>query len=136
VITIGFAPHYVETLPFVRDQMEGSDIIILEEPPSPHLSSVLTGDFSIDDYVREIDSGFPEFEKKLCVLLQELHAQGKQIIQVEPYLEKLFRIHELFEEGKLRRKYLELPNWGTFTRSSVRRPARFSHTMMPARRLF
>ena len=66
MITIGFAPHYVETLPFARDQMERSDIIILEEPPSPHLCSVLTGDFSIDDYVREIDSGFPEFEKKLC----------------------------------------------------------------------
>ncbi|MGD8372404.1 MAG: hypothetical protein PVF76_16805 [Syntrophobacterales bacterium] len=100
MITIGFASHHVETLPFVREQMERHQVIVLEEPPSPHFPAMLSGAISISDYIMELDSGFPEFEHRMCTLLRELHRKGGRILQVEPYLEKLLQIHELFADGK------------------------------------
>jgi hypothetical protein len=35
----------------------------------------------------------------MCAMLRELHHRGRQILQVEPYLDKLLRIHERFAEG-------------------------------------
>ncbi len=100
MITIGFSSHHLEALPYIRQQMEGHQVIVLEEPPSPHLQAMLDGSISISDYIMEFDSGFPEFDRKMCALLQELHQAGAGIIQVEPYLEKLLQIHELFAAGK------------------------------------
>jgi hypothetical protein len=100
MITIGFSSHHVETLPFVHEQMETHQAIVLEEPPSPHFSAMLSGTLSINDYIMELDSGFPEFEQRMCRLLRELYKRGGRIVQVEPYLEKLLQIHELFAAGK------------------------------------
>jgi hypothetical protein len=100
MITIGFSSHQVEALPFIHRQMERHQVIVLEEPPSSNFDEMLRGAISIDDYILELDSGFPEFGRQMCVLLRELHGEGKLIIQVEPYLERLLEIHELLALGK------------------------------------
>lgn len=100
MITIGFSSHHLEALPYIREHMEKHQVIVLEEPPSPHLQAMLDGSISISDYIMEFDSGFPEFDRQMCALLQKLHQAGARIIQVEPYLEKLLQIHELFADGK------------------------------------
>ena len=46
----------------------------------------------------EMDAEFPEFGRAQVEILQELRQQGKVILQVEPYLERLVEIHELFAQ--------------------------------------
>jgi hypothetical protein len=36
----------------------------------------------------------------MCSLLRELHSEGRQVIQIEPYLETLLQIHEMLASGK------------------------------------
>ena len=100
MITIGFSSHQVEALPFILRQMERHQVIVLEEPPSPNFAGMLNSTISIDNYIMELDSGFPEFGRQMCVLLRKLRRGGKLILQVEPYLEKLLQIHELLASGK------------------------------------
>jgi hypothetical protein len=100
MITIGFSSHHLEALPYIRGHMEKHQVVVLEEPSSPHLQAMLDGSIPISDYIMEFDSGFPEFDRRMCTLLQGLHHSGTRIIQVEPYLEKLLQIHELFADGK------------------------------------
>jgi len=100
MITIGFSSHHVEALPFAREQMERHQTIILEEPPSPSFGQMLGGTMPLDDYLLELDSGFPEFDRRMHRLLIEFHRQGKRILQVEPYLERLLEVHELFAVGE------------------------------------
>ena len=100
MITIGFSSHHAEVLPYARLQMEQNQIIVLEEPPASSFLDMLNGRVSIDDYMMGLDSEFPGFERRMCTLLRELHSKGRQIIQVEPYLESLLQIHELLSDGK------------------------------------
>jgi hypothetical protein len=100
MITIGFSSHHAEVLPYARLQMEQHQIIVLEEAPSPSFLGMLDGRVSIDEYMMDLDSEFPGFERRMCTLLRELHSKGRQIIQVEPYLEILLQIHELLSDGK------------------------------------
>ena len=100
MLAIGFSSHHVEALPFIHLQMKRHQIIVLEEPPSPNFAEMLKGAIPIDDYMMELDSGFPEFGGQMCALLKELHREGKLILQVEPYLERLLQIHELLASGK------------------------------------
>jgi hypothetical protein len=99
MITVGFSSHHVEALPFAREQMERHQTIILEEPPTPGFGQLLEGTITLDDYLLELDPGFPEFDRRMHQLLIELHRRGKRILQVEPYLERLLQVHELFAEG-------------------------------------
>lgn len=100
MLTIGFSPHYIEALPFIRQQVARHNLIILEEPPSANFSMMLNGSLSVEDYLMEIDSEFPEFDLKMCGLLREFHSRHRQIVQIEPYLERLLQIHEHFAAGK------------------------------------
>jgi hypothetical protein len=100
MITIGFSSHHAEALPFARYHMEQHQLIVLEDPPSPHFADMLRGRLSVDDYIMELDSAFPRFERLMCGVLRELYDQGVQIMQVEPYLERLLRIHQFLAEGK------------------------------------
>jgi hypothetical protein len=100
MITIGFSSHHVEALPYIRAQMERHQIIVLEEPHSPNFTAMLQGTISDEEYVMELDSGFPEFARQMCTLLREQYEKNRRIVQVEPYLEKLLQIHELFASGK------------------------------------
>lgn len=112
MITVGFSSHHVEALPFAREQMERHQTIILEEPPSPGFGPMLEGLISLEDYLLELDSGFPEFDRRMHRLLVGFHRQGKRIIQVEPYLERLLQIHELFTGGATPDEILQRPDLG------------------------
>jgi hypothetical protein len=80
--------------------MDAHEIIVLEDAPSPSFLPMLEGRLSIEEYVMESDSGFPEFERRMCVMLRELCEKGKRIVQSEPFLERLLRIHHLLADGK------------------------------------
>ena len=97
--TIGFSTHRLESLPFAREEMEQHEVIVLEEPPSLTLEGVLRGQVSVENYLWEMDAEFPEFGRSQIEILQVLWRQGKTILQVEPYLERLVQIHELFAQN-------------------------------------
>ena len=78
--------------------MERHETLVLEEPSAPGFPGMLNGRLSVDDYLLEIDSEFPRFDRLMCGLLMEFHGMGRRIIQVEPYLERLIEIHERFAE--------------------------------------
>ena len=79
--------------------MEGHDAIFLEEPPTPGFDSLLNKTLAIEEYLLSVDMDFPEFSRQTCALLQTLHEKQKKIFQVEPFLETLAGIHELFADG-------------------------------------
>lgn len=99
-VTIGFGPHYLEAIPMLIAQMRENKTIILEEPHTPGFTEMLRGEMAIDAYLLQVDASFPLFAKSLCAELRQLFAQGKRIVQVEPYLDCLVQIHELFADSK------------------------------------
>jgi hypothetical protein len=109
MITIAFSSHHAETLPFARREMERHGLIILEEPPSPKFSYMLERRVSIDEYMLESESAFPAFERLMSELLQALHREGRKIVQVEPYLERLMEIHEKFAGGIKPEEVMNMP---------------------------
>jgi hypothetical protein len=96
--TIGFSTHRLESLPFAQEEMEYHEVIVLEEPPSPTLDAVLRGEAEVEEYLWEMDAEFPEFGRRQLEILGELRQQQKTILQIEPYLERLVQIHELFAQ--------------------------------------
>lgn len=98
-ITIAHATHRLETLPQADALMRGHDAIVLEEPPDEDLAEVLEGRMSAADYPALLDAQFPEFSRRLCEVLKEHRRRGAAILQVDPYLEVLSGIHDLFEQG-------------------------------------
>ena len=109
MITIAFSSHHAETLPFAGREMARHGLIVLEEPPSPKFSSMLEGRVSIDEYMLESESAFPAFERRMSELLQVLHREGRKIVQVEPYLERLVEIHEHFAGGIKPEEVMRMP---------------------------
>lgn len=99
-ITIGFTSHRIETLAYAKRLMEQHDIIIIEEAPTPNFVDMLNKKLSISKYIREEYLEFPKFSFRYHKLLRKLYCEGKEIIQVEPYMEKLFTIYEMFSNGK------------------------------------
>jgi len=72
-------------IPLISEAMRGHDAIFLEEPPAPGFDRMIRGELSIDDYLLPIDVEYPLFSRKMCDLLQDLYAEGKAILQVEPF---------------------------------------------------
>lgn len=99
MITIGFSSHRAEIIPFARQIMEQHQIIVLEESPHPKFADMLNGNLSIADYLMEIDIEFPEFDRLMCNEFRRLHQKGKKLLQIEPYLERLLKIHDYFADG-------------------------------------
>ena len=99
MITIGFSSHRAEIIPFARQIMGQHNIIVLEEPPHPKFADMLDGYLSISEFLMEIDIEFPEFDRLMCNEARRLHQQGKKLLQIEPYLERLLNIHEYFADG-------------------------------------
>ena len=60
---------------------------------------MIGGQLSVEEYLLPIDVEYPEFSRGMCSMLRELHANGKKIYQVEPFIESLIQIHEFFAEG-------------------------------------
>lgn len=98
-ITIAHATHRLETLPAADELMAGHDAIVLEEPPDEDLAQVLEGRMEPEDYPALLDAQFPLFSRRLCELLREHRRRGAAILQVDPYLEVLAGIHDLFDGG-------------------------------------
>jgi hypothetical protein len=96
---VAFGPHHLEAIPAMVAAMRTHQTILLEEPPFPCFSDLLAGRLAIDDYLLQIDPGFPRFARALCRELQHLHARGHRILQVEPFLDGLAEIHERFADG-------------------------------------
>lgn len=97
---IVFSSHRIEFLKFMEKIMQESDIIILEEAPSPFFYDMLEGRITVKEYLQEEIFEFPNFSFRFYELLKSLYKQGKKILQIEPYMEKLLRIHNMFSEGK------------------------------------
>jgi hypothetical protein len=96
---IGFSSHRPEIVPLAAEYMAHAGVICLEEPPSESFLPMLNREVSVEDYLLTLDVGYPEFSRRMCHLLREMHARGKRIVQVEPFLEHLLHIHERFTAG-------------------------------------
>jgi hypothetical protein len=99
MINLVLSVHRPEMVPFLARTMRQHAAIFLEEPPHPDFESMLKGTVSLDAYLQELDVEYPAFSKSMCLLLQELAAEGKTIVQVEPFIEILLDIHNFFAEG-------------------------------------
>ena len=97
--TIVFANHRPECIEPAKKLMMQHDAVILEEPPDPHFQQMLTGEMDIASYLQTVDIEYPQFSMGMSETIRQLHGVGKTFHQVEPFLEKLIRIHELFADG-------------------------------------
>jgi hypothetical protein len=98
---LAFSPHRIEALAPAVEHMRRHEAIVLEEPESPLFVSMLNKTISIEDYLLETDYQFPRFAEESCRLLRELHAEGKRILQIDPFMDRLQEIHERFARGDL-----------------------------------
>ncbi len=99
-LTIVYSNHRPETLPFAANLMRRHQAVVLEDPPDPNFDAMLSGAYSIDSYVSGLDTEYPEFSRRCCQILRELKGEGVRLFQVEPFLEQLLTIHEMFADGK------------------------------------
>ncbi len=98
-ITIGYSTHRAESLSFASGLMASHDIIVLEDPPTPGFEDMLKSEITIEQYLQNTDTEYPEFAIGLCRLVREEYKQGKKIFQVDPFIENLLMIHEFFADG-------------------------------------
>ena len=71
-ITLGLSVHRPEMIPYMADWMRRHDAIFLEEPPAAGFAQMLTGEFAVNDYLRELDVEYPAFSRNLCYLLKAI----------------------------------------------------------------
>ena len=98
-ITTGFCLHRPEMVPVIARVMETHDVIFLEEPPAQGFTDMLNTRLDVEEYLMPMDLEYPEFSRRMCRVEQRLHARGKQLIQVEPFIEALLSIHEFLVQG-------------------------------------
>lgn len=109
LITIGFSSHRIEVIPFARRLIRNHDVIIIEEAPNPKFIEMLNGNVSIDEYLEEGDMEFLEFSRRIYKLLCRFYMLGKEILQIEPYVERLMSIYNVFSDGKKPSDVLRIP---------------------------
>jgi len=97
---IVFSSHRIEFLKFMEKFMQRCDTIILEEAPSLLFYEMLIDRISIKEYLQEEIFEFPNFSFRFYGMLKNLFKNGKKILQIEPYMERLLKIHEMFADGK------------------------------------
>jgi hypothetical protein len=98
-VTVGLSSHRPEMIPRIAERMRQHEAIFLEEPGSRDFQQMLSGELAIEDYLLPLDVEYPDFSRAMCLLQRELHAEGKAIHQVEPFIETLIHIQEFFAEG-------------------------------------
>lgn len=99
-ITVCYSTHRPETLELTARIMQDHDVIILEEPFHAEFREVLKGDVEIEEHLLELDMGYPTFTLGQYRLLQQFSKAGKQILQVEPYLDHLLGIQFFLAEDQ------------------------------------
>jgi hypothetical protein len=98
-ITVGLSLHRPEMIPWIAERMRQHEAVFLEEPGSPEFRRMLSGGLAIGDYLLPMDVEYPDFSRAMCLLQRELHAEGKAMFQVEPFIETLIHIQEFFADG-------------------------------------
>ena len=98
-VSVGFSIHRPEVLALAEPVMREHDSICMEEPRTPGFADMLRGDLDIETYLMGVGFEFPLFARMTCELLQKLHAEGRAVLQVDPYMEALLEVHELFAAG-------------------------------------
>jgi len=111
LITIGFSSHRLEVLPVVQEEMARHEALVMEDAPEEDFESFLTGKISAPEYLMDKDVEFPEFARRQLDLVKVWHDRGKAIVQVEPYQQKLIRIHELLAAGHTRAEVENRPEF-------------------------
>ena len=109
MITLGLSSHRIEFLDFVRAEMERHDLILLEEPPHPGFDRMLRSHLTIEEYIEDLETAFPQYTSAMCIVLRELYKKRRVVQQVEPYLETLERIHEMLVRGVSPDEILQIP---------------------------
>lgn len=99
MITVAFSTHRLEVLEEAEALMRNHDTVALEEPPHANFYAMLEGEISVEEYLESSDYEFPQFAHASCLLYRRLHAQGKHLVQVDPYMEHLNRLHDFFADG-------------------------------------
>lgn len=99
MLTVALSNHRPEIVPIAVGTMRRHTLIVLEEPPAAEFAAMLAGDIPVDDYLMGVDTEYPEFGRRMCRALQALHREGFHVLQVEPFLERLIRIHERLVDG-------------------------------------
>ena len=99
VVTIGFSLHRPEMVPLLTGLMREHDALFMEDPPTAEFDRMLSGSITVDEYLMTDDSEYPQFTKLMCTALREFRSMGKEIFQVEPYLENLLALHDFFADG-------------------------------------
>jgi len=97
-ITICYSTHRPETLGLTARIMQDHDVIILEEPFHHDFAEVLGGGIELKEHLLELDIGYPKFTLGQYRMLQQFSQAGKQILQVEPYLEHLLSLQLFLAE--------------------------------------
>jgi hypothetical protein len=80
--------------------MQRHEAIFLEEPPEAGFNRMLAGGIGVYDYLKQVDSEYPVFSQNMCQMLRKLKSQGKEIFQIEPFMQILLSIHEFFASGR------------------------------------
>lgn len=99
IITLCYSNHRPENLQQTLPLMAAHDTVVLEEPPHPRFEEMLRGEAPVEEMVLEMDVEYPSFIRRSYRALQLQAAEGKTIVQVEPYLEELEKIHFFFADG-------------------------------------
>lgn len=98
-VSVGFSIHRPEVLALTEPVMREHQCICMEEPRTPGFNAMLRGEMDIAEYLMAVDFEFPVFARMTCELLQVLNAEGRVVLQVDPYMEALLEVHELFASG-------------------------------------
>lgn len=99
-VLVSFSTHRVEVLPFARGYMEQADWIILEEPYNPDFNRFLSEEVDEEIYLKTEDFWFPQFVMETLKMLKGFYKEGKRILQIEPYLERIKSIQERLERNE------------------------------------
>ncbi len=100
-LCIGFTSFRPETLSFAERLMQGYEAVLLEEPQTPGFEEMIRCELPIEEYLQLTDFEFPEYASRTCLILQRLARREKALLQVDPYMDELVRIHEFFAaEGR------------------------------------
>ena len=111
LITIGFSSHRLEVLPALQEEMSRHEAFVMEEAPEEDFTPFLEGKISATEYVADKEVEFQEFSLGQLDMVKGWHNQGKAILQVEPYQQKLIQIHELLASGNSRQEVENLPEF-------------------------
>jgi hypothetical protein len=98
--TLVLANHRPETIPLAQRLMATHDTILLEEPFDKRFEPMLDGKVSIDAYLEDQELEYPEFTRRMARVLRERRQAGIRLVQVEPFIDRLFSIHDRFANGE------------------------------------